>query len=50
LPGDVSDKEDIKRIAKELEQKEPKGIHVLVNNAGAISQKRRYTKRGLLTA
>jgi len=34
LPGDVSDKEDIKRIAKEIEQKEPKGIHLLVNNAG----------------
>ncbi|KAJ9623683.1 hypothetical protein H2203_005945 [Taxawa tesnikishii (nom. ined.)] len=34
LPGDVSEKDDAIRLAKELEQKEPKGIHLLVNNAG----------------
>ncbi|KAG9700354.1 short chain dehydrogenase/reductase, partial [Aureobasidium melanogenum] len=34
LPGDVSDKEDVIRLAKEMESKEPNGIHLLVNNAG----------------
>lgn len=34
LPADVSDKKDVLRIAKELETKEPKGIQLLVNNAG----------------
>ncbi|KAK3076398.1 hypothetical protein LTS18_013144 [Coniosporium uncinatum] len=34
LPGDVSDKQDISRLAKEMSAKEPKGIHLLVNNAG----------------
>ena len=34
LPGDVSSKEDCVRLAKEMEQKEPKGIHLLVNNSG----------------
>ncbi|EMC93410.1 hypothetical protein BAUCODRAFT_125274 [Baudoinia panamericana UAMH 10762] len=34
LPGDVSTKEGAIKLAKEMEQKEPKGIHLLVNNAG----------------
>lgn len=34
LSGDVSDKNDVQRLAKEVAQKEPKGIHLLVNNAG----------------
>lgn len=34
LPGDVSDKQDVLRLVKEIEQKEPKGIQLLVNNAG----------------
>jgi NAD(P)-dependent dehydrogenase (short-subunit alcohol dehydrogenase family) len=34
LPGDVSDKEECLRLAKEVSSKEAKGIHLLVNNAG----------------
>lgn len=34
FPGDVSDKEDVIRLAKEMETKEPNGIQLLVNNAG----------------
>lgn len=34
LAGDISNKDDIKRLVKEIEQKEPKGIQLLVNNAG----------------
>jgi len=34
LPGDVSDKADVKRLADEMASKEPKGIQLLVNNAG----------------
>jgi NAD(P)-dependent dehydrogenase (short-subunit alcohol dehydrogenase family) len=34
LPGDVSEKEDVIRLAKELQTKEPNGIQLLVNNAG----------------
>lgn len=34
LPGDVCDKEDCQRLAKELEKKESGGIQLLVNNAG----------------
>jgi len=34
LQGDVSDKADIKRLYDEISAKEPKGIHLLVNNAG----------------
>ena len=34
LPGDVSSKDECIRLAKEMEQKEPKGINLLVNNAG----------------
>lgn len=34
LPGDVSQKDEAIRLAEELSQKEPNGIHLLVNNAG----------------
>ncbi|KAI1069312.1 hypothetical protein LB507_008563 [Fusarium sp. FIESC RH6] len=34
LPGDVSSKDEAIRLAKEVGEKEPKGIHLLVNNAG----------------
>lgn len=34
IQADVSDKNDVLKIAKELETKEPKGIQLLVNNAG----------------
>ncbi|KAI9663608.1 MAG: hypothetical protein M1821_007098 [Bathelium mastoideum] len=34
LPGDISQKSEVERLAKEVEAKEPSGIHLLVNNAG----------------
>lgn len=34
LPGDVSSKDEAIRLAKEVGEKEPNGIHLLVNNAG----------------
>jgi NAD(P)-dependent dehydrogenase (short-subunit alcohol dehydrogenase family) len=34
LPGDVSQKDEAIRLAEEVSQKEPNGIHLLVNNAG----------------
>lgn len=34
LPGDISTKEGAIKLAKDMEQREPKGIHLLVNNAG----------------
>ncbi|KAH9875794.1 hypothetical protein IAQ61_003258 [Plenodomus lingam] len=34
LQGDVSEKDDVKRLYDELCQKEPNGIQLLVNNAG----------------
>ncbi|KAI9819469.1 MAG: hypothetical protein M1827_006917 [Pycnora praestabilis] len=34
LPGDISDKAEVQRLAKEVASKESKGIHLLVNNAG----------------
>jgi short-subunit dehydrogenase len=34
LPGDVSKKDEAIRLAEEISQKEPNGIHLLVNNAG----------------
>ena len=39
--GDVSKKDDIKRLAAEVAQKEPKGIHLLVNN-GSTSEEILY--------
>ncbi len=47
LPGDISSKEDVKRLAKELASKESKGIHLLVNNAGiAKDDNTRFSKAG----
>lgn len=34
LSGDISDKQECIRLAKEIAGKEPNGIHLLVNNAG----------------
>lgn len=34
LPGDISKKEDVLRLAREVQQREPNGITLLVNNAG----------------
>ncbi|KAK3675517.1 hypothetical protein LTR78_004600 [Recurvomyces mirabilis] len=34
LPGDVSSKEGAIQLAKDVQEKEPRGIHLLVNNAG----------------
>ncbi|PBP28134.1 putative Rhamnolipids biosynthesis 3-oxoacyl-reductase [Diplocarpon rosae] len=34
LPGDISKKDEITRLVKEVESEEPNGIHLLVNNAG----------------
>jgi NAD(P)-dependent dehydrogenase (short-subunit alcohol dehydrogenase family) len=34
LPGDVSTKDGAVQLAKDVESKEPQGIHLLVNNAG----------------
>ncbi len=34
LPGDISSKDDVKRLAAEVAKKEIKGIHLLVNDAG----------------
>ncbi|EXA41563.1 hypothetical protein FOQG_10156 [Fusarium oxysporum f. sp. raphani 54005] len=34
LPGDVSEKDEAIRLAEEVGNKEPNGIHLLVNNAG----------------
>ena len=34
LPGDISSKDDVERLAKEVSSKERNGIHLLVNNAG----------------
>lgn len=34
LPGDVSTKSEVQRLASELTKKEPNGIQLLVNNAG----------------
>lgn len=34
LPGDITSKSEVQRLAKEIGEKEPKGIQLLVNNAG----------------
>lgn len=34
LQGDITDKAEVQRLAKEVASKEPKGIQLLVNNAG----------------
>lgn len=34
MPGDISKKEEIQKLVKEVESQEQNGIHLLVNNAG----------------
>ena len=47
LPGDISSKDDAKRLADEVASKESNGIHLLVNNAGiARDDNTRYSKAG----
>ncbi|KAK8048140.1 hypothetical protein PG994_009870 [Apiospora phragmitis] len=47
LPGDVSKKSEAVRLAREIEGREPKGIQLLVNNAGiARDNDTRYTNNG----
>ncbi|KAL9637861.1 MAG: hypothetical protein Q9204_001708 [Flavoplaca sp. TL-2023a] len=47
LPGDISQKEDVKRLAEEVASKESNGIHLLVNNAGiARDDNTRFSKAG----
>ena len=36
LPGDITQKNDLKRLAKEVASKESKGIHLLVNNGKLV--------------
>ncbi|KAI9681231.1 MAG: hypothetical protein M1817_002513 [Caeruleum heppii] len=45
LPGDISSKDEIKKLADEVASKEPKGLQLLVNNAGiARDDNTRYSK------
>ena len=47
LPGDISSKDDVNRLAEELASKESKGIHLLVNNAGiAKDDNTRFSNAG----
>lgn len=47
LPGDVSQKSEAIRLAQEIEAREPRGIHLLVNNAGiARDNNTKYCKWG----
>ncbi|KAL6720670.1 hypothetical protein ACLMJK_002595 [Lecanora helva] len=47
LPGDISSKDDVKRLADEVAKKESSGIHLLVNNAGiAKDDNTRFSKAG----
>lgn len=47
MPGDVSDKEEVKRLADEMSEKEPKGIQLLVNAAGiARDDNTRFDENG----
>ncbi|KAL8647444.1 MAG: hypothetical protein Q9210_005559 [Variospora velana] len=47
LPGDISKKDDVKRLADEVAAKESNGIHLLVNNAGiARDDNTRFSKAG----
>ncbi|KAL9100898.1 MAG: hypothetical protein Q9163_003790 [Psora crenata] len=47
LPGDISEKEEVVRLAEELGKKEENGIHLLVNNAGiARDDSTRFSKAG----
>ncbi|KAK0510833.1 hypothetical protein JMJ35_006385 [Cladonia borealis] len=47
LPGDISSKDDAKRLANEVASIESNGIHLLVNNAGiARDDNTRFSKAG----
>ncbi|KAK4545649.1 hypothetical protein LTR36_002602 [Oleoguttula mirabilis] len=47
LPGDVSSKEGCIQLAKTMGEKEPKGIHLLVNNAGiARDENTKFSSNG----
>lgn len=47
LPGDVSKKQECIRLAKEMDQKAPEGLQLLVNNAGiARDQATQFSKAG----
>ena len=47
LPGDISSKDDAKRLADEVASKESNGIHLLVNNAGiARDDNTRFSQAG----
>lgn len=47
LPGDISDKGDLEKMAQEVGEKEPKGIHLLVNNAGvALDDATKFSSAG----
>ncbi len=47
LPGDISSKDDAKRLAEEVAKKESHGIHLLVNNAGiAKDDNTRFSQAG----
>lgn len=35
LPGDITQKSEVTRLAKEVGDQEPSGIHLLVNNVRA---------------
>ncbi|CAL8582684.1 hypothetical protein XPA_008335 [Xanthoria parietina] len=45
--GDISNKDEVKRLAQEVASKESKGIHLLVNNAGiARDDNTRFSQAG----
>lgn len=47
LAGDISSKDDVKRLADGVAKKEPHGIHLLVNNAGiARDDNTRFSQAG----
>ncbi|KAL8780391.1 MAG: hypothetical protein Q9194_000954 [Teloschistes cf. exilis] len=47
LPGDISKKDEVVRLADEITSKESNGIHLLVNNAGiARDNNTRFSKAG----
>lgn len=47
LSGDITSKDEIKRLAGEVEKQEPNGVHLLVNNAGiARDDNTKFSKNG----
>jgi len=46
LQADVTDKSDLEKIIKEISEKEPKGIQILVNNAGISGPKTEVFSNG----